>query len=100
MSSIHCALRAFAIAAILATSYAPASAQTQNTNTTSQAGQVNINITRQCADSNDNATYQDGRVNINHTIQGGCNKKDKSGRRKHDRADKGHGHGKSKKHKD
>jgi hypothetical protein len=46
-----------------------------NTNTTVQAGKVNINHTRQCGDTNDNATYQDGKVNINKTNQGGCNER-------------------------
>jgi hypothetical protein len=80
---------------ILATLCNPVSAQTQNSNTTSQAGQVNVNITRQCAESNDNATTQDGRVNINHTIQGGCNDRGQSKRRNDDKHD-GSKRGKSK----
>jgi len=44
-----------------------------NTNTTTQEGKVNINITHQCSDSNDNVTYQTGKVNINKTVQG-CGK--------------------------
>jgi hypothetical protein len=84
---------------ILATLCSPLSAQTQNSNTTSQAGQVNINLTRQCADSNDNATYQDGRVNINRTIQGGCNERGQASRRNHDKPD-GSNHRKPKHNRD
>lgn len=58
----------FGAAALVAVLCGPASAQS-NTNTTRQAGQVNINRTFQCGDSSDNATDQSGRVNINHTIQ-------------------------------
>jgi len=58
---------------ILGLSLVTAPALSQNTNTTSQTGKVNINIISQCGDSNDNATYQDGKVNINKTKQGGCN---------------------------
>lgn len=58
----------FATAALVTILSGPAAAQS-NTNTTSQAGQVNINRTFQCGDTNDNTTEQTGRVNINHTIQ-------------------------------
>ena len=69
MTSATTKLLAFAVAVILATLGGPVWAQTQNTNTTIQVGQVNINRTYQCGDSNDNVTYQSGRININHTIQ-------------------------------
>jgi len=62
-------------ALILGLSFSAAPALAQNTNTTSQTGKVNINITSQCDDSNVNSTYQDGKVNINKTRQGGCNNK-------------------------
>ncbi len=42
----------------------------ENTNSTRQVGQVNINRTQQCGEENQNATYQEGRVNINRTSQG------------------------------
>ncbi len=58
----------FATVVLAAILSGPAAAQS-NTNTTSQAGQVNINRTFQCGDSNDNTTEQTGRININHTIQ-------------------------------
>ncbi|AHE97989.1 curlin [Thioalkalivibrio paradoxus ARh 1] len=59
------------ILALLPAVLATASAR-DNTNTTVQTGQVNINRTVQCGDSNDNTTHQDGRININQTVQGGC----------------------------
>lgn len=63
-----------AVVAVLATFLDPVSVQAQNTNTTIQDGQININRTYQWGASNDNTTYQTGKININRTIQlGGYN---------------------------
>ncbi|MFO7642653.1 MAG: hypothetical protein R6X17_15700 [Candidatus Competibacteraceae bacterium] len=83
----------FAAAALMAILSGPAAAQS-NTNTTSQAGQVNINRTFQCGDSNDNTTEQSGRVNINHTIQRCGNNRNQTtqfGGINHNRTEQGEG---------